>query len=46
MSANNQNLPLSKRESTINGDDDRSKSDSFEDSELDQSYSLKNENFK
>ena len=41
MSANNQNLPLS-RERTVN-DDDRSKSDSYEESDMDQSYSLKNE---
>ena len=39
MSANNQNLPLSKRESTIN-DDERSQSDeSFDEREGDQSNS-------
>ena len=41
MSANNQNLPLSKRESTINGDDDRSQ-DSYG-SDIDPSSTAKEE---
>ena len=43
MSANNANIPLSKRDSTINGDE-RSDSDegSYDESE-DQSYSVKHE---
>jgi hypothetical protein len=39
MSANNQNLPLSKRESTLNDDD---RSDSYSESD-DQSYSVKHD---
>ena len=41
MSANNQNLPLSKRESTINDDDRSNSDDSYDNGDLDQSYSVK-----
>jgi hypothetical protein len=41
MSANNANIPLSKRDSTINGDD-RSDSESYDESD-DQSYDVKHE---